>query len=373
MNGWRFWITIIFLPSALATFILTRRFSAYEASKLDIQAKNEVVAEYNESVFDVASKPIAVLATAYRFSCDRKENAMNSILDKSTKLVSQVAIAQDAVPINARWLVVPSVTLVPGPLIADKSRHLEATKWLFTELIEEIAEAVEMLPQRFALEVHFFMSSLLSTEDRDHLWNDQWEKSALRPMNIAVGDDDADLITLDRWLDQTIVTPKNKVRLIVAIQMNILQSASPPVGSSEAAVALLLLPRTAALGPELISTVMLHRPVRAEIAHANEALQPALKWADTEAADIDRAWQTGFDATQWGQAYQQAAMLELTENVIKMDQSIGWAGVAAPWLAIACAAKSISDDTPKQIVFAGSESAFDCAVLVRSVATDVFA
>jgi hypothetical protein len=369
-NGWQFWTTIIVLPSALATFILTRRFSAYEASKLDVQAKNEVVTAYNKSVFDVASKPIAVLATAYRFSCDRKDNALTSILDKSMKLVSQVAIARDAAPINARWLVLPSVKLVRGTLAADKSRHLEGTRWLFAELIEEMSEAIKTLPQRVTLDVHFIMSSLLSIEDRDRLWNEQWQRFGLRQIDIAVGEDDVDLISLDRWLDRTIATPENKARLIVAIQMNVLQSASPPAGSAEAAAALLLMPQTTAARHTLVSKVALHRPVRAVIAQANDALQPALKWAGTDASYIKGGWQAGFDAISWGQVCTQDALLGVTKNVIKMDQSIGYAGVAAPWLAAACAAQSLSDDNPNQIVFVRAADTFDSAVLIRSAAKD---
>ncbi|SAL17037.1 hypothetical protein AWB69_00901 [Caballeronia udeis] len=78
-NDWQFWTTLVVLPTALATFIVSRRFSAYEASKLDVQAKNDVVGAYNQSVFDAASKPFAVLAAAYRFSCDRKDNALDGI------------------------------------------------------------------------------------------------------------------------------------------------------------------------------------------------------------------------------------------------------------------------------------------------------
>ena len=369
-DDWQFRTTLLVVPTALASFFVSRRFSAHEAYKLDVKARNEVVGAYNQIVFDAASKPIAVLATAYRFSFDRKENALTSILDKSMMLVSQVAIAQDAPPIKARWLVLPAVKLKEGTLIADKSRHLEVAKWLFAELIEEIAETIKTLPRRVTLDVHFVMSSLLSIEERDRLWNNKWQEFGLRPIAIAVSDGDTGLMMLDRWLDQTIATSENKARLIVAIQMDVLQSASPPPGSAESAVALLLMPHVTATRHKFASTVNLHRPVRAGIAQANDALHFALKWADAVAPDIKGGWQTGFDATQWGRVCSQDALLGLTKNVIKMDQSIGYAGIAAPWLAIACAAKSLSDDNSKQIVLAGSENTFDCAVLIHPAAED---
>jgi hypothetical protein len=369
-NDWRFWTALVVLPSALASFIVSRSFSAYEAAKLDVQARNEVASAYNQRVFDAASRPFSILAATYRFSCDRKENSLGGVRDKSMKLVSQAAIARDAPPVHARWLMVPSFELAAGPLTADKKRHIEAAKWLFAELLDELAQAIKALPQRTSLDVHFAMSSLLSTEERDGLWNDKWEKLNLRPADIAINDSNVDLMTLDGWLDRTIETAENKAQLILAIQLTALQSASPSPGSAEAAVALLLLPKVEATRHRLVSEADLHRPVRGRFEQANEALRPALKWAGSEAPDIKGIWQAGFDATQWGHVVSEGCLLGLSNDAIKIDQSIGFAGVAAPWLAVAVAAKSLSDTAPRQIAFAGSEHTFDCAVLVQSATTN---
>ncbi|MFT4439180.1 hypothetical protein ACMX25_38275 [Caballeronia sp. 15715] len=367
-NDWRFWATLVVLPSALASFIVSRRLSAYEASNLDIQARNEVVRAYNQRVFDAAGEPFAVLAAAYRFSFDRKENALDGVRDRSTKLVSQAAIAQDAPPVHARWLLLPSIKLAPGSPASDKRRHIEVAKWLFGELLDELAQAIKALPQGISLDVHFAMSSLLSIEERDSLWNDKWEELGLRHADIATKESDVNLMTLDRWLDQTIEAPENKARLVVAVQLHVLQSKSPPPGSAEAAVALLVLPEGAAARHAMISTANLHRPASGGFLQAKEAICPALKWARVAAPEVKSVWETGFDDTQWGQVISAAGFLGLPNNAIKVDQSIGFAGVAAPWLAVAYAAKSLSDKEQRQMVFAGSEHAFDCAVLVQTAA-----
>ncbi|WP_031360000.1 hypothetical protein [Caballeronia sordidicola] len=372
-NGWFFGMSLTVLPAAFASFVVARRFSAFEVSKLDVRAKNEVVRAYNRSVFDAASKPFTVVFAAHRFSFDRDENALIGVHDRSIKLISQAAIASDAPPVIARWIELPCVSLAAGSLAADMSRHKNVTKWLFAELIDELIEAIKALPPRVSVNVHFFMSSLLPIEERDRLWNDAWWERGLRNIDIAASDEDHGLMALDRWLDEAIETPDSKARLVLAVQLNVLQSASPPSGAAEAGVALLLLPHGVATRHKMKAAVALHRPVRAGYEQANDALQPALKWADSSAADIEGGWQTGLEAAQWGRVYPQAALLGLTEDVIKMDLSIGNTRVAAPWLAIACAAKSLSDDTSKQMVFAGSKSTFDCAVLVRPVANDVSA
>ncbi|MDP9157444.1 MAG: hypothetical protein M3O74_24735 [Pseudomonadota bacterium] len=368
-SDWRFWTTVIVVPAALASFVVLRRFSAYEAAKLDVQARNEVVSAYNQCIVEAASKPFAVLAAAYRFSCERKENALDKVHDRSMKLVSQVGIAADAPPVQARWLIVPSVKLAAGSLAADKKRHFEAVKWLFGELLGELVPAIKAMPQMNSLDIHFVISSLLSTEERNGLWNDKWGKLDLGRADIAIDDFCVDLMALDRWLDRTIETDDSKARLIIAIQLNFLQSTSPSPGSAEAAVALLLLPKAEATRHALVSAADLHRPVRGGFEQANEALGPALKWGESVAPDIKGIWETGLDATQWGQVVSEGGLLGLPNNAIKIDQSIGFAGVAAPWLAVSVAARSLSDTAPKQMVFAGSENTFDCAVIVQSATT----
>jgi hypothetical protein len=96
------------------------------------------------------------------------------------------------------------------------------------------------------------------------------------------------------------------------------------------------------------------------------ALRPALKWAGLQAPDIGGIWETGLNAKQWGQVASEGGLLGIPHDAIKMDQTIGFAGVAAPWLAVAVAAKSLSDTAPRQMAFAGSEHTFDCAVLAQS-------
>ncbi|KQR78933.1 hypothetical protein ASG35_11285 [Burkholderia sp. Leaf177] len=282
------------------------------------------------------------------------------------KLVSQIGIAANAPPVHARWLVVPSVKLAPGSLTADKKRHIEVAKWLFEGLLVELAPAIKALHQRTALEIHFVTSSLLSAAERNEIWNDQWGKLELPRADIAIKDSGVDFTMLDQWLDRTIEMDDTKARLIVAIQLNVLQSASPSPGSAEAAASLLLLPEVEATRRAMKSEANLHRPVRGGFEQAHEALLTALKWGKSAARDIAGVWETGFAATQWGPVVSEGSLLGLPNNVIKIDQSIGFAGVAAPWLALACAAKSLSDTAPRQMVFAGSEHTFDCAVLVRS-------
>ncbi len=173
--------------------------------------------------------------------------------------------------------------------------------------------------------------------------------------------DDAEAI--DVWLDHVSEGRRLEARLIVAIQLRRLLSAMPPAGGAEAGVALLLLPDVMASQYEVVRMANLHRPVRGPFDQSNNALLHALMWADVAAADISGGWQTALNAAQAGQLREPAVGLGMKTRATDLDQTVGNAGVAAPWLAIACAARSLSSDTQSQIIFAGSRESVDCAVL----------
>jgi hypothetical protein len=370
-RGWQFWTCLVVLPASLASFVVSRRFSAYEALKLDVAATNETSREFNDRVFTAARNPLSLLACAFRFSADDKENNIDSV-SKTLKLNSRDAIASGGEPVKARWLLVANVVLKPGEERDDVRRHKEICRWLYAKLLQEVSEAIRALPPRIELTVQFATSILLSDLERDSLWKDCWADSGLRRrMKIEATKAIVDLNTLDVWLDENIKAPVPQARLIVAVQLNPLLSDSPSAGGAEAGVVLLLMPMELVRRHNLVVPISLYRPVRAAYGASSDALVPALKWAHTHASDITDGWQTGFSAEQWGEVCSQDALLGPTRNVIKIDLSIGYAGVAAPWLAIGCAAKSLSDEAPKQVVFSGSKSTFDCAVLVRSAVKDV--
>jgi len=360
----QFWIALGAFPVGTATFVVLRRYSVYEGRRLDAVLANEACRNYTERVFDAARIPLALVSAAYRFSADPAENRTDAIRSGSLKLETREPIARDGEPVKARWLVVPEVTLAPGPKEHDRNRHRRVTKWLFDELLNDLTSSLQGLPLSIDLCVHLVMSGGLGREENEALWQESWCDRQLRRTSIteaAAGP--VDLNSLDVWLDQLIETPSKEVRLIVAIQLHPLLSGSPPTGTAEAGVALLFVPDALASQLNVAHTAKLHRPVRAPYARSNDALSHALKWANLAAADIPGGWQTGLDATQAGMLRGPAVQLGLTVHPTKLDQTVGDAGVAAPWLAIACAADSLSADIESQIAFAGQAGTLDCAVL----------
>ncbi|MGO4811043.1 hypothetical protein AB4156_15880 [Cupriavidus sp. 2MCAB6] len=368
-HTWRFWATLILFPVGIPASILLFRYSYHEGHRLDVLMRNEVIRRYNECVFALAARPLALLGAAHRFSSDQSENATGAIRAGTVRLETQKPIARDGAPTKARWLVVPGVPLDPGGKEADDRRHCKVTRWLYSELLDDLANRIQSLPSRVDLSVCLWVSGGLLRKDYVALWQECWRKRQLRDMRLAEETEPAGLDVLDSWLDQAAGGEGREARLIVAIQLYPVLSKTPPVGATEAGAALLLMPGEQAGRLHVVSEATLHRPVRGPFDQSDGALSHAVKWGDVTAADIPGGWQTGLDATQAGVLREAAMRLGLTVRPTDLDQTVGHAGAAAPWLAIACAAGSLSGDVQSQIVFAGQPDGVDSAV-VRSVSRE---
>jgi hypothetical protein len=363
-HTWKFWTCLVLFPVGIPTLVVMRRFSHYEALKMDAELRNEATRGYTEHVFEVASRPLALAASAYRFSSDPTENSVDRIRGGGVTLVTQPPIARDGEPAKARWLVVPGVELKPGGKEDDLNRHMKVTQWLFTELLEDLSSKIHALPARLELDVHLVVSGGLTQLENKALWQECWRMRKLRPARIAeaaVGE--ADLAVLDAWLDEAVEGGDRRARLIVAIQLHPLLNSSPPTGMAEAGAVALLMPHLLADQYAIPVGAHLHRPVRGPFDQSNGALSHALKWANVLAAKIPGGWQTGLNATQAGALREPSVKLGLTARATDLDQTVGDAFVSAPWLAIACAAASVSSEAASQIIFAGQGQTVDCAVL----------
>ncbi len=76
---WEFWTCVVVFPLGVSTLVVMRRFAHYEGHKLNIVLSNEAARGYNAHVFEVASRPLALVGAAYRFSVDPKEDAVESV------------------------------------------------------------------------------------------------------------------------------------------------------------------------------------------------------------------------------------------------------------------------------------------------------
>ncbi|WP_413185632.1 hypothetical protein [Paraburkholderia sacchari] len=363
-NTFDFWCTLFLFPVGIPALIVLLRYQHYAGHKLDIQMSNRATRQYNDSVFAAASVPISVLGVSHRFSAIADENAIASIQSGTLRLTVQELFARDSEPDKVRWLEAPEVKLHAGTDEDDRKRHTDVTRWLFKELLAELAGAINALPMQVGLGVHLLVSGMLTGEQNEALWRECWERFEFHtPCVFAGGAGRSDLQMVDGWLDQVTAGQQREVKLVVAIQLHPLLADSPPRGTAEAGVALLLMPDALASQHRVARMASLYRPERGPFDLSNGALMRALKWAGSTAKAISGGWQTGLDQTHAGALRKSAVLAGLEILPVDLDSRVGHAGIAAPWLAVACAASSLSTAAPIQIVFAGQGEGVDCAVL----------
>jgi hypothetical protein len=182
-------------------------------------------------------------------------------------------------------------------------------------------------------------------------------------MRVIEETDPVGLDAVDTWLDQLAAGRECEARLVVTIQLYPLLSETPPAGVAEAGVAVLLMPREQASQHAVACEANLHRPVRGAFDQLDDTICRALRWGDIEAAQVSGVWRTGLSSGQAGVLHQAALHLNLSAQPTDLDQTVGHAGTAAPWLAIACGANSLSAATANQIVFCGQADGLDSAVI----------
>lgn len=364
-NAWRFWVSLLIFPAGISASVVLRRYAVYEGHRLDALLCNEAVREYNLRVFAVAERPLAMVGTAYRYSSDRNENAVQSIQSGVVRLSSRVPIFSDGDPTRARWLLVPGVKLESGGQEDEELRQMKVARWLFAELLDELAGRLELLPSCIDLGAHVWVSGGLSRKAYLALWRECWAERRLRPMLVIDGAEPLSLRAIDNWLDQVAAGRECEARLVVTIQLYPLLSEIPPAGVAEAGVAVLLMPREQARQHAVACEANLHRPVCGAFDRLDETISRALRWGDIEAAQVSGVWRTGIGSPQAGVLLQAALHLGLSAQQTDLDQTVGHTGTAAPWLAIACGAKALSAAVVNQVVFHGQADGLDAAVIRR--------
>lgn len=363
-NTWQFWATLGIFPIGIPGFIVLRRFSSYEGSRLDVELRNEAARKFNEQVFNAAGIPLALAGAAYRYSADKKENAMGSVRQGSAMLKTQIPLAADAEPVKARWLTVPKMKEEPGTLHDDFIRRQLVTAWLFDELLGDLLPQLQALPTSVPLTVQLWIANGHKHAQNQSLLEDHWYAKLNRTLKVAPeAEAPADLKTLDTWMDAVLEGADSHAMLIVAIQLHPLLAGSPPADAAEIGAALLFVPDGLASQHKVSRIANLCRPVRGPVAQPADALSTALRWSGVSAEQIKGGWRTGLDAKYAGALREAAIRLDLPVRAIDVDQVIGHGGIAAPWLTLACAASALVNDATEQIAFVAQGEQLDCAVL----------
>jgi len=360
VESWKFWVGVVLFPLGIPLWIVLRRFSVYEGRRLDAQMQAEVAHDYRERVFAAASRPMYLLGAAFRFSAEDKQNTSACILAREESLASVDTPLGDS--LRARWLDFPSMREGDG-MRDDTERQMDLARWVFNDLLAKLSPTLRGLPRSEEVEVLLRVSSTLKRDVVKAVWADCWKRQIRHAMHIATEEAPQGLRCIDKWLDRMIQGSGHHPRLVVAVQMHRIHTESPPAGTAEAGAAVLLVPDVFTTKHGTPPRIRVHRPVSGSIDMSGDALKHALKWGRASGKRVSRAWRTSGHNPQSGGWQEPARQLDLNPSVTNLDDTVGYAGAAAPWLALACAAQALADDADTHLILSDDGDIVDAAVV----------
>lgn len=150
----------------------------------------------------------------------------------------------------------------------------------------------------------------------------------------------------DLWLDDVWQHPA------VLIILSAVVRAVPQQDDGEAIAWLVLLNRC---HPAFSNAVRLHRPEKGSVSSLSKTLERALLWCCLAGEEVKGAWTTGKALTQggeWSLACEVSRLIfSMTEDNRDVDQTTGYTGSSAPWLAVILAA-TVTQQAGSQVVAA---------------------
>lgn len=338
-----FWIAVVGVPFVAAAVVVVTRFAAYAGLQRVSRSWDVKRDEHVANVFRVESQPIALLAGAYYFSTDDTENAASTIASGDVLLKSRTT-PDKATAIEARWFDAPPFAVGENRADYDANRQLVLLDDLVAKLLDRVVEPIATLPAVVPLVVRLHVAAPALTENVEERFRLAWRLRGLREVAISNDPNAPGLMSLDAWLDAPAGEARNHATLLVVIELHSLVAGQPLRGSAEAGVALLMIPDEVARRNRMAPVAQIHRPRQGTVATLPDTLKFALQWGAADPASIQHLWHSGFDSVgQQGllNATRASGVILMAEQQVSgehdLERTVGDGGIAADWLALACA------------------------------------
>lgn len=359
-----FWVSVAVLPVCLSGALVLRPFSVFHQRRNQALAGNAAAKGFRDAVFDVASVPLAVLASAYLLHAEAAGNAFDAIKRRAGSQPTRQSR-------NLREMIVASLIEPQEAALAfdDRERQKAVLSWILKAFLAKIAEALNGIPARVPVTVRLEVQSVL---ERAAVL-EAWERlpASVRPARLAgqaVCDPSGGISLVDTMLDCRTPALRDAVTLLISVNLSEVRDADPESGSCEAAAMLLLCPAALAREMELSVAGWFHRPQASSNAPAEGALPYALRWGRVEADAIGGTISAGLDEAaasrlriglrKAGRSGDGAAPTDFA-----LDTLVGNAGPAAPWLAAALAFEQAAQSGAPYIVGTQKDECVLLAVL----------
>ncbi len=324
-----FWVRSFGLPF-LAWLLAYSGWRFLGANQLqNALADNAAVDHQEEQLHAEASVPFAVIEQSWRFS----GTVGQSSVEEATR---------DRESEEVTGLVIPDRPFFRGNRADEVERHAALLEWLLVELIGPLAH--ELAASR-TTKIWLALDSKLSSEEAEAAVARAWIALGLERAEEVQLLESLPLYTIDGWLDASACHTRH---LVLAVQLCGAISGEMQLGQAEAGAAVLLGDSLTGLR-DATALAHAHRPTRSDMESISNGVANALRWGHCSDGHIDATWNAGL-AEPLVKAFKGLGGPVNDASTVELAQTVGNAGVAAPWLALALAAAKAKERAGAQLI-----------------------
>ncbi|WP_175045204.1 hypothetical protein [Burkholderia lata] len=368
-EGAVFWMAMVGIPVGIGFLVALIPYWRHAGKLREWQARHDIREQRKSVLYAYGQRPLSILSAMFVVSSIDDENSVDGIASGKLRLESRM-LPDRKRSMRARWLAAPDFEEGQSVEAYDEDRQRKAIQVGFKRVIKELGPTLRKLPDGIPRRVELDLHTLISQDECGTLWKEAWDEQEMPYAEAVVQRAQASVMRLDAWLD-TKDADLNVVSLFVSVHLEPLMSGDPPAHSAESIVAMLFAPEVLAIAHEMSRIATLHRPEAGTLSSLDSTLERALIWGDTSADEVDHLWHTGFDESKSGlfiARFRKVASgvrqsSSLSAKLHNLDESVGCAGRARAWLAIACAAKYVPWTERRQIVVGLDDDVVEIAVV----------
>ena len=298
-----------------------------------VESYNDAIGRKEACLHDEAGVPFMIQRQSWCFSAIAERNT----LEAAMKLREDDATAQ-----RAGGLVIPGQRFYRGNHADEAQRHAIVLEWLLVQLVGPLAQDLKHLR---GVAIYLCIGSELSEDAMRSTISNVWMSLGLSGAENVHLVNPLRLFAIDGWLD---VRAYCSSCLVIAVQLRGVINGELQPGQAEAGAAVLF---SNALGEASSSTTMAlaHRPSRSAIDAVDEGIEDALRWGGCSEKAIGTVWNT------WSTEPISLTGISLDGplgnlRIVDLVRTVGDAGVATPWLALALASANAKQGADAQLI-----------------------
>lgn len=333
-TGFIFWFTALGLPFCLWGLLFSLRRFAYKAEQVAAESRNVEREAVIEREIRRGQRCAWILATCVQHISGNNPGTLVNAVVRSTPATG-ISIPRGGTS-AVRYAALTAFQADPDAELISATSTLAAR-------VQDITEA---LPKDIPCCLMLDCDDDIRSRVEEHL------RSALTARTGRVFRLMAEkgLAAFDTWLDRRWDNPG----ILAAVTLSL--PARPNEGDADAITLVVLSNRKAAGYPD---AVCLHRPEKGQETRLVKTLHRALLWAAVSPEALKAGWHTGpviARGSGWNKACEDNGVtFSLSEDNRSIDPTLGYAGHAAPWLAIILASGACNESGP-QVIAAQSAS-----------------